>query len=245
MPGFRSGTRSPPLAFSVGAVHEQPLPRQLSEDQVGSATQADLPDINDLVDVMLDSRTEPLAALISVVGGDTVLLREPIDRTGQFVLPEIGDGGLLVWGGGSNLRQAPIAVLETNRRPEPTWLVRLTAAAGRCQRRSFVRADVNLPVVLRHSDADLEGTAVDLSEGGMRCSTRAEAAVEVGAPVVATFGAGRQLAVPATLARVRRGDKERPTELGLTFVGLTMADADTIRRYVFSQLLEQRRRGAG
>lgn len=211
---------------------------------MGSATEADLPDVNDLVDVMLDSRTEPLAALVSAVGADAVALREPIDRSGQFVLPETGDSGLLVWGGGSNLRQAPIAVLETNRRPEPTWRVRLTAAAGRCQRRSFVRADVNLPVVLRHPDADLEITAVDLSEGGMRCSTRAEAAVQVGDSVVVEFSPGRRLTVPATVARVRRGDKERPAELGLSFVGVTMSDADIIRRYVFSQLLEQRRRGA-
>jgi hypothetical protein len=210
---------------------------------VGSATEADLPDVNDLVDVMLDSRAEPLAALISAVGGDTVLLTEPIDRSGQFVLPETGDSGLLVWGGGSDLRQAPIAVLETNRRPEPTWRVRLTAAAGRCQRRSFVRADVNLPVVLRHPDADFGITAVDLSEGGMRCSTRAETAVTVGDSVVAEFSPGRQLTVPATVARVRRGDKDRPTDLGLSFVGVTIGDADIIRRYVFSQLLEQRRRG--
>jgi hypothetical protein len=212
---------------------------------VGSAIEADLPDVNELVDVMLDSRTEPLAALISEVRDDTVLVREPIDRSGQFVLPAIGDGGLLVWGAGSNLRQAPVAVLETTRRPEPTWLVRLTAPAARCQRRSFVRADVHLPVVLRHPDADLEVTAVDLSEGGMRCSVRAEAAVKVGDSVVAEFSAGRQLSVPAAVARVLRGDKDKPTDLGLSFVGVTMSDADTIRRYVFGQLLEQRRRGAG
>ena len=211
---------------------------------MGSTTDTDLPDVNDLVDVMLDSRTEPLAALVGVVGPDAVLLKEPIDRTGQFVLPEIGDGGLLVWGGGSNLRQAPIEVLETNRRPEPTWLVRLTSAAGRCQRRSFVRADVNLSVALRHPAGDLEVTAVDLSEGGMRCSTRAEITITVGDSLVAEFTAGVPLVVPATAIRVRRGDEERPTDLGLSFVGLTMAHADTIRRYVFSQLLEQRRLGA-
>ena len=211
---------------------------------MGSTTEADLPDVNDLVDVMLDSRTEPLAALISVVGSGTVVLKEPIDRTGQFVLPEVGDGGLLVWGGGSTLWQAPIAVLETNRLPEPTWLVRLTAAAGRCQRRSFVRADVNLRVALRHPAGDLEVRAVDLSEGGMRCSTRSEAAVAVGDSLVAEFVAGGQFAVQAAVARFRRGDEERPTDIGLSFVGLTMAQADAIRRYVFSQLLEQRRLGA-
>jgi hypothetical protein len=34
------------------------------------------------------------------------------------------------------------------------------------------------------------------------------------------------------------------TDLGLSSVGVTMREADIIRRYVFSQLLEQRRRGA-
>ena len=211
---------------------------------MGNAAEADLPDVNELVDVILDSRAEPLAALISSVDAETVLLREPIDRSGQFVLPAAGDGGLLVWGGAGNLRQAPISVLETTRRPEPTWTVRLTGAAGRCQRRSFVRADVNLPVVLRHSEADLEVRAVDLSEGGMRCSAPAGSAVKVGDSVVAEFNAGRRLTVPATLARVRRGDPDRPDDLGISFTGATISDADTIRRYVFSQLTEQRRRGA-
>jgi hypothetical protein len=213
-------------------------------DGVGSTSLADLPDVNDLADVTLDSRAEPLAAVISAVTADTVLLGEPIDRTGRIVLPEIGEGGLLVWGGGNNLRQAPIAVLETNRRPAPTWLVRLTGAAGRCQRRAFVRADVRLPVVVRDIEATVEVTAVDLSEGGMRCTTSSDAAVKVGDSVTAEFSAGRQLTVPATVARIRRDDKERPTEVGLAFVNLPLAEADQIRRYVFSQLLEQRRRGA-
>jgi hypothetical protein len=61
--------------------------------------------------------------------------------------------------------------------------------------------------------------------------------------VTAEFSAGRPLSLPAAVARVRRGDNDRPTELGLSFAGLNMTDADNIRRYVFAQLLEQRRRG--
>jgi len=214
------------------------------EDLVSGTTLADLPDVNDLVDVTLDSRAEPLAAVIRTVTEDAVLLGEPIDRTGRVVMPETGEGGLLVWGGGSSLRQAPIAVLETHRRPDPVWLVRLTAPAGRCQRRAFVRADVNLPVRVRHTDGDVEVTAVDLSEGGLRCNSRAEIAIRKGDSVIAEFDAGQRLALPATVVRLQRGDEERPTDLGLSFEGLTMANADTIRRYVFGQLLEQRRRGA-
>lgn len=205
---------------------------------------AELPDVNDLVDLMLDSRTEPLASVITAVTGDTVLLSKPIDRSGRIVLPDAGEGGLLIWGGGSNLRQAPLSVLETSRRPDPTCLVRLTAPAGRCQRRSFVRAEVSLPVVVRQPDIEVEVVATDLSEGGLRCNTRSEVDVRLGESVVAQFDVGRPLTVSAAVVRVRRGDKERPTELGLSFTDMGMAEADTIRRYVFGQLLELRRSGA-
>ena len=211
-------------------------------DQVGTSL-AELPDVNDLVDVTLDSRSEPLAAVVSAVTVESVLLAQPMDRSGRIMRPEAGESGLLVWGGGSKLRQAPIEVLETTGAPEPTWLVRPTGAAERAQRRSFVRANVSLPVLVRHATADLEITAVDLSEGGMRCYTGAEVAFERGDEVVAEFVPGLTLAVPATVIRLHRGDEERPTELGLQFVELGMADADNIRRYVFRQLHEQRRRG--
>ncbi|GAB1688747.1 flagellar brake protein [Krasilnikovia sp. M28-CT-15] len=211
---------------------------------MGSADPVDLPDVNDLVDVTLDSRPEPLAAVVSAVTGDTVLLTEPIDRTGHFVLPEPGEGGLIVWGTAGNLRQAPLEVLETSRQPGPSWTVRLTAPATRCQRRAFVRASVTLPVVVKHSGKQLEVIAIDISEGGLRCNAQKDAGVKVGDSVVAEFDAGQQMVAPATVVRVLRGDEERPTELGLSFTDLKMKEADNIRKYVFSQLLEQRRRGA-
>ena len=204
---------------------------------------ADLPDVNDLVDIVLDSRTEPLVAVIGTVTDQRLLLREPIDCTGRMVLPEKGDLGLLVWGVGEIMRQIPIEVLETNRRPEPTWLVRLSGSSGRCQRRSFVRSAVSLPVLVRHTDNDLQVTAVDLSEGGMRCNSRSDVAFARGDSVIAEFDTGQHLAVSATVVRLHRGDEERPPAVGLSFNGLRMADADSIRRYVFRQLNEQRRRG--
>jgi PilZ domain len=210
---------------------------------VSSLSLADLPDVNDLVDIMLDSRTEPLVAVIGAVTDQTLLLRESIDRTGRMVLPETGDLGLLVWGVGHTMRQIPIVVLETNRRPEPTWLVRLSGSWGRCQRRSFVRSAVNLPVLVRYTDTDLEVMAVDLSEGGVRCNSRSDVAFARGDSVIAEFDTGQHLAVSAKVVRLRRGDKERPTDVGLSFADLKMAEADDIRKFVFRQLHEQRRRG--
>jgi hypothetical protein len=210
---------------------------------VGGTDLADLPGVNELVDVMLDSRTEPLGAVVSAVTVDAVWLREPFDRTGRIVLPDTGEGGLLVWGQGSTLSQVPIEVLEINRQPAPGWVVSVTGAPGRCQRRSFVRADVHLPVVVHHPDGELKLTAIDLSEGGMRCNTRAETTITVGDSVTADFTAERPLTMQATVTRVLR-DPDRPTDIGLSFTDSGIADADSIRRYVFSRLIEQRRRGA-
>jgi len=206
---------------------------------------ADLPDVNDLVDVTLDSRTEPLASVISTVTGDIVLLGEPLDRTGRIVRPETGECGLIVWGEGGSLWQAPIAVLETSRPPNLTWLIQVTAPAIRTQRRSFVRANVELSVVVRHTVASLTVTAADLSEGGLRCYTSAEIKFSRGDSVIAEFSPGRHLAVPAAVVRLHRGKAGRPTDLGLRFTDMEIVDADYIRRYVFRQLHEQRRREAG
>jgi c-di-GMP-binding flagellar brake protein YcgR len=79
----------------------------------------------------------------------------------------------------------------------------------------------------------------------VRCHTGSDLAFGLGDSVIAEFSPGRHLAVPATVARLRRGDAEQPTDLGLRFMDLSMTDADHIRRYVFRQLHEQRRRGAG
>src|SRR4051794_2525771 len=97
--------------------------QRTGEDAVSSTTLADLPDVNDLVDVTLDSRAEPLAAMVGAVARDPMLLAEPIDRTGRIVLPGTGECGLLVWGEAGNLRQAPMEVLETSGRPDPSWRV--------------------------------------------------------------------------------------------------------------------------
>jgi c-di-GMP-binding flagellar brake protein YcgR len=77
----------------------------------------------------------------------------------------------------------------------------------------------------------------------MRCNSRSEVAFARGDSVVAEFDTGQPLTVAATVVRLRRGDEERPADVGLSFTDLRMADADSIRRYVFRQLNEQRRRG--
>ena len=102
-----------------------------------------------LVDVVLDSSTEPLVTSVKDVTGLRVVLEAPVDRKGRLVLPSTGMGGLIVWRGDRELVQAPLAVLTTSRPPGPQWAIKVTGTPSPCQRRSFVRADVDLPAVLR------------------------------------------------------------------------------------------------
>ena len=57
------------------------------------------PLVRDLVDVVLDTATEPLVTAVLRVAQDSLAVEAPVDRGGRLVLPEPRDGGLLVWRG--------------------------------------------------------------------------------------------------------------------------------------------------
>ena len=206
----------------------------------------DGPLVRDLVDVVLDASTEPLVAAVLRVAADGLAVEAPVDRAGRLVLPAPREGGLLVWRGASELLQAPVTVLETTRPPGPQWLLRLTGGASTCQRRSFVRADVQLPVLMRVGGVEHEITALDISEGGLRCSTRSAlglsggTAVEVGLDLDEAL----QLRLSAEVVRARRAVPEAPLDLGLRFTDLSIQTADRLRRWIFAELRRQRANAA-
>ena len=196
----------------------------------------------DLVDVVLDASTEPLVTAVLRVAADSLALEAPVDRSGRVVLPQPRDGGLLVWRGAKDLLQAPVTVVHTTRPPGPQWVLRLTGGATTCQRRSFVRADVQLPVLLRVERAEHEITALDISEGGLRCSTREALGLTGGTAVDVglVLDEDLQLQLPAEVVRARRRFPEAPLDLGLRFTDLSIKDADRLRRWIFAELRRQR-----
>ena len=204
------------------------------------------PLVRDLVDVVLDASTEPLVTAVLRVGADTLAIEAPVDRGGRLVLPSPRAGGLLVWRGAEHLLQAPVTVVETTRPPGPQWLLRLTGGASTCQRRSFVRADVQLPVLLRVEREEHQITALDISEGGLRCSTREPLRLSSGTAVEVGLDLGEDLRLQpaAEVVRARRTVPEAPLDLGLRFTGLTIADADRLRRWIFAELRRQRANAA-
>ena len=128
------------------------------------------PVIKDIVDISLDTQVEPLVTMVE--GNDLEEARSRgLSRTGRLVNPPVGTGGLLVWRPGEGLQQAPITVVRVSWAHPSQWALRFTGAATKCQRRTFVRADVFLPVALTVSDERVAVTGVDLSEGGLCCAS--------------------------------------------------------------------------
>ena len=197
--------------------------------------------VRDLVDVVLDSWTEPLVAAVEHVGSGTLLIEAPRDRGGRVVLPEVGESGLLVWRGSRDLQQAPVSVVETVRRPGPQWLLRLTGGQSVCQRRSFVRADVQLPVLLQLEGGARQVTALDISEGGLRCSTSDRAGLTGGTVLEVRLDLdGFALDLRAEVVRARSASPEHPLDLGLRFLDLSIKDADRLRSWIFAELRRMR-----
>ena len=204
------------------------------------------PVARDLVDIVLDASTEPLVASVLLVGSDGLSIEAPIDRGGLTVVPTPMEGGLLVWRGAGDLMQAPITVVQATRGSAPQWLLRVTGSASKCQRRSFVRADVELPVQLHVDGVRHLITALDISEGGLRCSTRQAlgltggTAVDVGLDLEERL----QLRLTAEVVRARHPVPDAPLDLGLRFTDLAIADADRLRRWIFAELRRQRANAA-
>lgn len=204
------------------------------------------PLVRDLVDVVLDASTEPLVTTVLRVAVDSLALEAPVDRGGRLVLPPPGAGGLLVWRGASDLVQAPVTVVQTTRPPGPSWQLRLIGGASTCQRRSFVRADVQLPVRLHVERVEHEVLALDISEGGLRCSTREPLGLSSGTAVEVELALVEdlQLRLTAEVVRARRRFPDAPLDLGLRFTGLPISSADRLRRWIFAELRRQRANAA-
>jgi hypothetical protein len=200
------------------------------------------PLVRDLVDVVLDGSTEPLVTAVLRVAVDSLELEAPVDRGGRLVLPDPGERGLLVWRGARDLQQVAVTLVQATRPPGPTWLLRAVGSASTCQRRSFVRADVQLTVHLRVEGADHELTALDISEGGLRCSTRKALGLMGGTAVQVGLDLDDQLRLRlrAEVVRARHPAPEAPLDLGLRFTDLSIADADRLRRWIFAELRRQR-----
>jgi hypothetical protein len=80
----------------------------------------------------------------------------------------VGDPVELYWVGGQEERTLAGTVSQFESGSESRWHVAVSGQAERSQRRKAVRARVELEVLIPWAGAQMSGTTVDVSEGGMR-----------------------------------------------------------------------------
>ena len=214
----------------------------------------DQPQRGTVLEVVPASRGETFLCWVEVAGEDEIVVTAPRDRLMHPVEVPIGERVDLVWRGGSGLRSLPCELVEIQPSEQPRWVLRRRGAVQRGQRRDAVRAPLSVPVTLGPEPAQLAGTTVDLSEGGLRCVLKAGPAPDwamsgdVPEPPVGTV-------VPVAVRlpdlsisclgeithRFPRDDAR--LELAVRFIGLSEHDQDQVRRRIFDRLRDLRRRG--
>jgi hypothetical protein len=207
--------------------------------------EADVPEVGTVADLIPASLPDTFLCWVEEVHGAEVMVTAPVDAQLRPVDLPVGDRIDLVWRGGGQLRCLPVELTEIRPGERPCWRLAPAGVAKRGQRRDAVRAPMTATVTLGTDDAELRGTTVDVSEGGLRCvlERRPPTVPAVGEVVRLTATLG-DLTVRC-LAEVTRHfprDDDR-ADLSLRFIGLTEHEQDRVRERIFARLRELRRRG--
>jgi hypothetical protein len=128
----------------------------------------DRPEESASADVTLISRGITVTAHVEVSDVSLVVVRPIGDATAwEDAALQPGDAVELYWIGGQEERTLAGTVSQVDG-GEALWHVAVSGQAERSQRRKAVRARVELEVLIPWAGAQMSGTTVDLSEGGMR-----------------------------------------------------------------------------
>jgi hypothetical protein len=128
----------------------------------------DRPEESASADVTLISRGVTLTAHVEVSDTYVVVVRPTGGGPGwESAEIQVGDPVELYWIGGQEERTLAGTVSQVES-GEARWHVAVSGQAERSQRRKAVRARVELEVLIPWAGAQMSGTTVDLSEGGMR-----------------------------------------------------------------------------
>jgi PilZ domain len=153
---------------------------------------------------------------------------------------QIGDAVELYWVGGHEERTLGGTVAQIEAGDTSQWHLKVSGQAERSQRRKAVRARVAVPVIIPWAGAQMTGTTVDLSEGGMR-------ALMDGWGVPLDPGTPSQLTLEIDDALVHlHGEivwnsiRGAQWLLAMKFVDVPEKAADILRRRVFQALRDER-----
>jgi c-di-GMP-binding flagellar brake protein YcgR len=191
-------------------------------------------------EVTLTGRGISVSTRVEVVHDGFIAVRPSVGEFVDQVVVRVGDAVEVFWKGEDAQRALPAEITEVEQGAVVRWRMRMTGPAETSQRRKAVRGRVNVPVEADHGAIDLKGTAMDLSEAGLRAEFEG-----LGAPPEA--GAKLLLVVHLedgdikTKAEVVRTQaKGARWVMSIRFVDIQERDQDRVRRRVFQALREER-----
>ena len=160
-----------------------------------------------------------------------LVLREPVTPEARTT---VGSGLVLRWTTAAGRHELTARLAREVWDRMPLWELEVLQDPSVSQQRAYARAPDALPVELAHENSRWHGMAVDISEGGARCSlVHADGLLAVDAVELRLSLEGRQLALRAEVLSVQTGAEGRSLAR-LRFAAAGPA-ADALRRRVMEQ----------
>jgi hypothetical protein len=206
-----------------------------------SESPTDRPPTSATADVALITRALTVTASVDASGATSLVVRPEVGGLSGGVAVRPGDLVEVYWAGADEERSLPARVAEVGGNGVPTWHLTITGPSGRSQRRKAVRAAVALPVVIPWAGGQATGATEDLSEAGLRARVDGWGLPpDPGTTLTVLVTLDDDQVVSARSQVVRVQDRGGEWVLSVGFRDLPDADADRLRRRVFSALREER-----
>jgi c-di-GMP-binding flagellar brake protein YcgR len=204
-----------------------------------------LPEVNELVRICVADDRQGQPSRVEDSTATTLVLAAP-SYAGDLLTTRVGMAALVRWTGARGLFEVDVALDRVRRHDAvAVWEVHPTSEVRVQQRRRYARVRAELPMVfVPRADTPAEvvnGTGVDLSEGGLRARVPAGAIVE-GARLQARFALDDE-AVSVLGSVIKVAVAGRQAEVVVIFEE-PVADEAVIRRWVLRQQILARRKAA-
>ena len=213
------------------------------------------PDAGSVLELLPASRADALVGWSEGSQDGDLIVTAPLDRSQRPVSLPVGDHLEVVWRADDDLCALPVVLVAIEVGERPRWRLRRAGVLRRGQRRDAVRAPLTIPVRIGPEAAQINGTSVDVSEGGLRCilekdrpAPDLDGSVDPASPrrgdVVRVTALFPDFTITCAAEVTRQHERDDPRiELSLRFIGLTENQQDLVRRRVFARLRDLRHRG--
>jgi c-di-GMP-binding flagellar brake protein YcgR len=206
-----------------------------------------MPDVKDVVDVIVADRGKVLVSYVEATTDQEIVLTVARGRDDLRVSLPVGEQFQIVWRGSDELRALPVEMVALDRGDEPLWRVRPVGPATTGQRRHAVRAEMDRTVQVSVEKAQLAGTTLDVSEGGMKVVFGLDVVTPPKPGVIANvqlqLSRGEVSCAAEVIRHFQREDA--PPALSFRFIDLPSRTEDLIRGEVFEELRVQQQRARG